>query len=415
MTAEAGQDVVFACITKGHPKPIVSWKRSDGSGLSTVYWKVLSTTLTLLHVTPEDEGTYICETKYGNVTLTASSSLQVTGFTVRPPRLVTVPEGGWVWLPCRATKHSNISWGRENGDLPNNHVQYSNGTLLLMNSSRNDSDVYICSMNHTSLKTKTKILIGNLSCSHLKEAHPTAPSGNYTIDPDGEGGEDPFTVYCNMSDKNGAGVTIVSHNSEEQTKLLSIKSGFCCTCDIRNVTYFGATLRKLGKITDLSEHCEQLIEFRYDVREHSVESNLAHWMSQGGNPMFYWNGAEPGSKKCVCGMWKTCAYRAGCNCNRFSAVGEDSGLLTYKSTLPVKQLRVTSPFAESSYALGKFKCYGVFSNIGKICTEKGFWIRPVGLRNGVYFSILAKVGPLLQGPNLIFWRLLPLRLCPSST
>ena len=179
----------------------MSWKRSDGSGLSTVYWKIVGTNLTLLHVASEDEGTYICETKYGNVTLTASFSLQVSGFTVRPPRLVTAPEGDWVWLPCQAAKHNNISWERKNGNLTNNHLQYSNGTLLLMNITRNDSDVYICSISQTSLKTKTKVRIGNLSCSHLKElAHQYATSGNCTIDPDGEGGEDAFTVYCELSD-----------------------------------------------------------------------------------------------------------------------------------------------------------------------------------------------------------------------
>ena len=133
MTAESGQNVTFSCITTGHPKPIVSWKKSDGSGLSNVYWTTVGTNLTLLHVAPEDEGNYVCETKYGNVLLTASSSLKVIGFIVLPLRLVTAPEGAWVWLPCHVTSHSNITWTRENGKLSDSYVQYSNGTLLLMN------------------------------------------------------------------------------------------------------------------------------------------------------------------------------------------------------------------------------------------------------------------------------------------
>ena len=37
------------------------------------------------------------------------------------------------------------------------------------------------------------------SCSELKSADPTLPSGNYAIDPDGTDiGDQPIYVYCNM-------------------------------------------------------------------------------------------------------------------------------------------------------------------------------------------------------------------------
>ena len=42
----------------------------------------------------------------------------------------------------------------------------------------------------------------NKSCSEIKLCNPKAPSGSYVIDPDGEGGVTPFTVYCDMTDKN---------------------------------------------------------------------------------------------------------------------------------------------------------------------------------------------------------------------
>ena len=44
-----------------------------------------------------------------------------------------------------------------------------------------------------------------------------AKSGSYVIDPDGEGGVKPFKVLCNMTDKGGIGVTVVSHDSENRT------------------------------------------------------------------------------------------------------------------------------------------------------------------------------------------------------
>ena len=45
------------------------------------------------------------------------------------------------------------------------------------------------------------------------------PSGSYVIDPDGEGRVKLFKVYCNMTDKGGVGVTVVSHESESRRLL----------------------------------------------------------------------------------------------------------------------------------------------------------------------------------------------------
>ena len=42
------------------------------------------------------------------------------------------------------------------------------------------------------------------------QSDPTAKSGNYIIDPDGEGGQAAFSVYCDMTDNNGVGVTSVT-------------------------------------------------------------------------------------------------------------------------------------------------------------------------------------------------------------
>ena len=44
---------------------------------------------------------------------------------------------------------------------------------------------------------------------------PSAESGNYVIYP--EGGMAPFAAYCSMTDKNGVGVTVISHDSENRT------------------------------------------------------------------------------------------------------------------------------------------------------------------------------------------------------
>ena len=78
--------------------------------------------------------------------------------------------------------------------------------------------------------------------------------------------------------------------------------------------------------------------------------------------MAYWGGAS-GNSKCACGMTNSCANPSyGCNCDaNDNAWREDSGLLTDKIELPVKQLRFgdTGDGAEQGYyTLGKLKCFG---------------------------------------------------------
>ena len=88
-------------------------------------------------------------------------------------------------------------------------------------------------------------------------------------------------------------------------------------------------------------------------------------MSRDSSKMTYWGGASPGSGKCACGMTNSCTGGYGCNCDlNDSAWREDSGLLTDKTTLPVKQLRFgdtgDSSLSEETYhTLGKLKCYGI--------------------------------------------------------
>ena len=97
------------------------------------------------------------------------------------------------------------------------------------------------------------------SCSYLKQSDPTAESGNYIIDPDGEGALAPFSVYCNMTDKNGVGVTVNSHDSESRTLVIGYDSPGSYSRDIH---YTGASLSQLASLTSVSSHCEQFIKYK---------------------------------------------------------------------------------------------------------------------------------------------------------
>ena len=198
------------------------------------------------------------------------------------------------------------------------------------------------------------------SCSDYKSRKPSLQTGKYVIDPDGKGGKAPFTVLCDMNDKEGVGVTVISHDSEKRTlvKGFEIQGSYK-----RNVKYTGASLTQLADLTRISTHCEQFI--RYECRDSVMfRQNVAWLVSRGGVKMKYWGGASPGSNKCACGMNNTCANpKYGCNCdmNDYSIWRQDSGLLTHKPDLPVSQLR----FGDTGYkntkgyhTLGKLRCYG---------------------------------------------------------
>ena len=68
----------------------------------------------------------------------------------------------------------------------------------------------------------------------------------------------PFTVYCDMTDKNGVGVTVISHDSESRTHVKGCEGAVCYS---RNIHYTGASLTQLASLTSVSSHCEQFIKY----------------------------------------------------------------------------------------------------------------------------------------------------------
>ena len=198
-----------------------------------------------------------------------------------------------------------------------------------------------------------------LSCAYLKNGDPSAKSGYYDIDPDGEGDLAPFSVYCDMTSKNGVGVTVISHDSEKETW---VNSCDWVGCYSRDIHYTGASLSQLANLTKISSHCEQFIKYRCRNAK-LLRDGTGWWVSRDSTKMTYWGGALPGSGNCACGMDNTCAdSRFGCNCDANDNVWrEDSGLLTDKTKLPLIQLRFgdTGDSGERGYhKLGKLKCYG---------------------------------------------------------
>ena len=170
-----------------------------------------------------------------------------------------------------------------------------------------------------------------------------------------------------MSDKGGVGVTVISHDSENRTLVDRCESPGCYSRDIR---YKRANFGQLARLTRVSLHCEQFI--KYECRgskmfNANTSRYYAWWVSRNKMNMTYWHGAGTNTSRCQCGMNNTCVDHLGCNCDKNDDQWRaDSGLLTNKSHLPVRQLwfgdvlnATNQGFdAQGYHTLGKFKCYG---------------------------------------------------------
>ena len=246
------------------------------------------------------------------------------------------------------------------GKLPVNARVLQNDTLIIERIKKTQKGSYTCQATNALATVEAKVKITPIvaSCSEIKK-YISSVSGNYVIDPDGEGGLSQFTVFCDMTDKSGVGVTVISHDSESRTHVDGCEIAGCYSRDIH---YTGASLSQLASLTRVSSHCEQFIKYEcYDSI--ILRSRIAWWVSRDSAQMTYWGGASPGSGKCACGMTNSCADSSyGCNCDKNDYVWrEDSGLLTDKTKLPVKQLRFgdVSGREEGYHTLGKLKCFGI--------------------------------------------------------
>jgi hypothetical protein len=198
------------------------------------------------------------------------------------------------------------------------------------------------------------------TCSTLMSDEPETPSGYYMIQPNKN--EAPFTVFCDMTDKIGTGVTVVSHDSEESTHVNDYEGAGAYK---KSITYNGLTMMQIVNVINASGYCEQFIKWHCKhAGLYFPEGPYAWWVSRQGYKMAYWGWATPGSKKCACGMTNSCVVTTSpCNCDRapnhYGQWLADSGFLVDKEYLPVSELRFgdTGDSSEEGYhTLGKLLC-----------------------------------------------------------
>lgn len=109
------------------------------------------------------------------------------------------------------------------------------------------------------------------TCLELRSTNPVLSSGIHWIDPDGDGGDSPITVYCNMT----TGVTLLNFKNEKKISLYSnlgstailhdsespMDVGHCADpgCYSRVIKY-NATYGQMKALADLSARCQQSIK-----------------------------------------------------------------------------------------------------------------------------------------------------------
>ena len=360
----------LVCKASGLPVPTITWQKPL-SHLPKGKTTVIDGNMTILRVTKEDRGTYVCSVK--NLLGKDSALAQVTvidrlKFTLKPPLKDAASEFSNLMLNCKAQGALEITWKRTNKYLPRTHVIFPNGTLFLKKVTTSDAGSYTCvakNYQRTIMASSTVEVLKPVSCSSIKSGRSGSSSGNYIIDPDGKGGVAPFSVYCDMSDKRGVGVTVISHNRESRTHVANIPG---CGwdnpgCYSKDVTYTGVNIAQLAALTRASQNCEQFIKFECNNGVAFVPESAAWWVSRDGRKMNYWGGSGGSANMCACGVTNSCSSGQKCNCyNGGSSWREDSGLLTDKSALPVTQIRLADldDASEQGYhTLGKLKCYGL--------------------------------------------------------
>ena len=365
---EEKQSVAITCNATGQPQPSITWSKAFVS-LPKNKAVVKNGALTIHDVTKNDDGTFMCIAE--NILGRATAIVQLMVFSplrfkIHPPQEITPLVGSVVRVTCLAESdlRPTISWEKEGKlSLPVDTYFLPNGTLVFRNIKKSHEGSYICRATNALSTIETKVKINSpvdvTSCSVVRK-YVSSVSENYVIDPDGEGGLAPFTVFCDMTGRSGVGVTVIGHDSESRTH---VNGYYYAGSYLRDIHYTGASLSQLASLTRISSHCEQFI--KYECYGSLIFRNgMAWWVSRDSAKMTYWGGASINGK-CACGMTNSCADpRFGCNCDKNDHVWrEDSGLLTDKSKLPIKQLRFGDTYGSGGqqgyHTLGKLKCYGI--------------------------------------------------------
>ena len=134
------------CKATGLPAPRVTWRKAF-SKLPVKRSSIVNGNLSIHSITKADSGTYACSAKNllgDDSAVAVVMVIERLQFILTPLNKVTVLESCKETLHCTAQGSIEIVWKRVGKEMPQNHVVYPNGTLLLTNVSPNDAGLYKC-------------------------------------------------------------------------------------------------------------------------------------------------------------------------------------------------------------------------------------------------------------------------------
>ncbi|RDD42651.1 Fibrillin-1 [Trichoplax sp. H2] len=210
-------------------------------------------------------------------------------------------------------------------------------------------------------------------CEAIRQRNPNSKSGSYIIDPDGSGGVEPFTVYCDFDTIKGLGITEIRHDLAEVIRLRSGKEDSYN----QDVRYNGVDWPQLTALTKVSGFCSQYINFEcVNAPLFKGTRSRTFWVSPKGEKVDTWgNSITKFYKGCPCGYSKVCAGGPNqvCDCDLEDGKRRrDGGLITDKDNLPVKIVRFNSMVKSNSaanFTLGSLKCSSRQFGIPRTCQE----------------------------------------------
>ncbi|MCL4131606.1 UNVERIFIED_CONTAM: hypothetical protein GTU68_025311 [Idotea baltica] len=220
---------------------------------------------------------------------------------------------------------------------------------------------YSGSVCHTSLNP--------ISCRAFGNKNPGTKRAEVFIDVDGSGNLPPFPVTCEFFG-DGRVTSSLSHKHNSLTTVDGFEPRGSYVQDI----LYDASYEQVEVFLNRSASCRQRIHFEC-VRTKLFNSPYpdpdseflpnSWWVSRQNQMMDYWGGSLPGSRKCECGLMGTCIMKGSwCNCDSgLDAVLHDSGDLTVKEHLPVKQMRIGGTGKvldgrKAKYSVGPLICEG---------------------------------------------------------
>ena len=162
--------------------------------------------------------------------------------------------------------------------------------LTILSANISHSGSYTCNVADAFSSSQTRVTVHVKypeTCSKVKTSI-SEVSVDYLIDPDGVLGEDPFPVYCNMTDKGGVGVTVVGHDMENRTQVIGYEKRGEYFVDVH---YRSASISQLKALTEASDNCRQFIKYEC-FHATLIKDGYSWWVSRDGQNMMYWGGAN---------------------------------------------------------------------------------------------------------------------------